>query len=138
MNTKGIYAILFCEMPTGQSVFGISSDASAKPPTARSCEYDGGNRPGIRYLDAPPAVDVCSYNNEDLDALGLTIDQLATALELIANHDHVIVLDGDTTTTSASAVRRILGHARPIGTSTDAWQTLTAAAAQTLATAKRS
>jgi hypothetical protein len=61
-----------------------------------------------------------------------------TALELIANHDHVIVLDGDTTTTSAPAIRRILGHARPIGTSTDAWQTLTAAAAQTLATAKRS
>jgi len=92
----------------------------------------------VRYLDAPPAVDVCSYNNEDLDALGLTIDQLATALELIANHDHVIVLDGDTTTTSAPAIRRILGHARPIGTSTDAWQALAAAAAQTLATAKRS
>jgi len=92
----------------------------------------------IRYLDAPPAVDVCSYNNEDLGALGLTIDQLATALELIANHDHVIVLDGDTTTTSAPAIRRILGHARPIGTSTDAWQALAAAAAQTLATAKRS
>jgi len=61
-----------------------------------------------------------------------------TALELIANHDHVIVLDGDTTTTGAPAIRRILGHAQPIGTSTDAWQTLTAAAAQTLATAKRS
>jgi hypothetical protein len=92
----------------------------------------------IRHLDAPPAVDVCSYNNEDLDALGLTIDQLATALELIAHHDHVIVLDGDTTTTNAPAIRRILRHARPIGTSTEAWQTLTAAAAQTLATAKPS
>src|SRR6185312_7919052 len=27
----------FCEMPIGQSVFGISSDASAKPSAARSC-----------------------------------------------------------------------------------------------------
>lgn len=64
--------------------------------------------------------------------------EILTALELIANHDHVIVLDGDTTTTSVPAIRRILGHARPIGTSTDAWQTLTAAAARTLATVKRS
>jgi len=87
-----------------------------------------------KHLGAPPAVDVCAYNNEDIEVLGLTIDQLATALELITHHDHVIVLDGDAATTNAPAIRRILGHARPIGTSADAWQTLTAAAAQTLAT----
>jgi len=42
MNTKGIYTILFCEMPIGQSVFGISSDASAKPSAARSCARRAG------------------------------------------------------------------------------------------------
>jgi len=90
----------------------------------------------VKQLGAPPAVDVCAYNKDDLEALGMTIDQLTTALELIAHHDHVIAIEGDTTTTGAPAIRRILSHARPNGTSTDAWQALTAAAAQTLATAK--
>ena len=33
MNTQGIYVILYCEIPKGQSVCGISSDASANSRT---------------------------------------------------------------------------------------------------------
>ena len=33
------------------------------------------------HLHGPPAVDVCAYRHADVEALGLSIDQLATALE---------------------------------------------------------
>lgn len=88
-------------------------------------------------LAAPPAVDVCAYVHADVAALGLTVDQLATALELICRHDHVIVLDGTATTGGAPAIRRILNQARPVGISAAAWHHLTSAAATTLAAAGR-
>lgn len=88
-------------------------------------------------LAAPPPVDVCAYVHADVAALGLTIDQLATALELINHHDRVIVLDGPATTSGAPAIRRILDQVRPMGTSRAAWHHLTAAAAPTLAAAGR-
>ena len=86
-----------------------------------------------QHLGSAPAVDVCAYDHDDLAALGLTIDQLATALELVSRHDRTIVLDGDRAVAGAPAIRRILDDTRPAGTSRAAWQALTAAAAQTLA-----
>ena len=86
-------------------------------------------------LGAPPAVDACAYFHSDLAALGLTVDQLATALELICSHDQVIVLDADATTRGAPAIRRILDQARPSGISTAAWRRLTSAAAATFGAA---
>ena len=91
-----------------------------------------------QHLGRPPAVDVCAYDREDLTALGLTIDQLAIALELVSSHEVAIVLDGDRALTGAPAIRRILEDARPPGASRAGWQQLTAAAAQTLATPSRS
>ena len=86
-------------------------------------------------LTSAPAVDVCAYLHADVAALGLTIDQLATALELISRHDHVIVLDGTEITRGAPAIRRILDRVRPAGTGVAAWHHLTSAAATTLAAA---
>ena len=86
-------------------------------------------------LTSAPAVDVCAYLHADVAALGLTIDQLATALELISRHDHVIVLDGTEITRGAPAIRRILDRVRPAGTSVAAWHHLTSAAATSLAAA---
>jgi transcriptional regulator with XRE-family HTH domain len=88
-------------------------------------------------LAAPPVVDVCAYLHADIEALGLTIDPLATALELIGRHDRVIVLDGTVATSGAAAIRRVLDHARPAGTSSPAWNQLVTAAAATLASAGR-
>jgi transcriptional regulator with XRE-family HTH domain len=85
------------------------------------------------HFGGPPAVDVCAYDHDDLAALGLTIDQLATALELVSHHDHTMLLDGDRAIAGAPAIRRILDEARPAGTSRVGWQQLTAAAARTLA-----
>ena len=59
MNTKGIYAILFCEMPIGQSVFGISSDASAKPSAARSCTRRTGKVWGSKRRHRDADLRVC-------------------------------------------------------------------------------
>ncbi len=89
------------------------------------------------HLGSVPAVDVCAYDRDDLAALGLTIDQLATALELIRCHDQALVIDGDGTVAGAAAIRRILDDARPTGASRAGWQQLTAAAAQTLAAIPR-
>lgn len=87
-----------------------------------------------RHLDGPPAVDICAYRDDDLDALGVTIDRLATALELVSSHEQVIVLTGaDGVTTGAPAIRRVLRHARPPGAGTAAWHELTDAASETLA-----
>lgn len=84
-------------------------------------------------LGTGPAIDVCAYDHADVAALGLTIDQLGTALELVTRHDRVVVLDGDEVTEGAPAIRRILDQARPQGTSVGAWRELAAAAARTLA-----
>jgi transcriptional regulator with XRE-family HTH domain len=87
-----------------------------------------------RHLHGPPAIDICAYRHDDIDALGVTIDQLATALDLVTNHEQVIVLTGnDDVTTGAPAIRRILQHARPPGIGTTAWHDLTDAASEALA-----
>ena len=85
------------------------------------------------HLHGPPAVDVCFYRHADVEALGLSIDQLATALELARQHDLVILLDGDGTVAGPPAVRRILERARPAGVGAGAWRELAAAAATGLA-----
>jgi transcriptional regulator with XRE-family HTH domain len=84
-------------------------------------------------LGAAPAVDVCAYRHDDIAALGLTIDGLATALDLVGRHDEVLLLDGAETVRGAPAIRRILAGARPPGASSAAWEQLAAAAASTLA-----
>jgi transcriptional regulator with XRE-family HTH domain len=86
----------------------------------------------MRRLAQPPAADVCVYEQSDLAALGVTIDQLAIALELITRHDRVLVFDGSRTISGAPAVRRILDQAQPAGTSGAAWGRLATAAAQAL------
>lgn len=85
------------------------------------------------HLKTELAIDVCAYNHDDVAALGLTIDQLATALDLITSHDRVIALAGDDITTGAAAARRILQQARPAGISLGAWTKLAEAAAESLA-----
>ncbi|MCL4289890.1 MAG: helix-turn-helix domain-containing protein [Thermoleophilia bacterium] len=85
------------------------------------------------HLHGPPAVDVCFYRHADVEALGLSIDQLATALELVRQHDLVILLDGDDTVTGPPAVRRILERARPVGVGAGPWRELVSAAAAGLA-----
>lgn len=89
-----------------------------------------------RHLGAPVAADVCAYRADDLAALGLTIDQLATALDLVRHHDRVLLLDGARTVEGPPAVRRLLDGARPPGTTAAAWQRLTAAAAPGLVGAR--
>lgn len=85
-------------------------------------------------LGAEPAIDVCGYRHADITALGLTIDQLDTALTLVGNHDAVVAIEADgTTVRGRAAVRRILAEARPAGVSDGAWDALTRAAAATLA-----
>lgn len=85
-----------------------------------------------RHLGAPVAADVCAYAQDDLAALGLTIDQLATAVDLVERHDRVLLVDGDAIVSGAPAIRRVLDQARPAGASADAWGRLTAAAARAL------
>ena len=88
------------------------------------------------HLGSPPAIDVCAYRRDDIAALGLTIDQLETALDLISRHDHVLLIRDRETLRGAPAIRRILAEARPPGASSDPWERLAAAAAQTLAGAQ--
>ena len=87
------------------------------------------------HLHCPPAVDVCAYRHADVEALGLSIDQLATALELVRQHDLVILLGGDGPLTGLPAIRRTLERARPPGVGAGAWRELAAAAAPGLARA---
>lgn len=84
-------------------------------------------------LGAPPAADVCAYLHEDIVALGLTIDQLQTALDLVSRHDTVMLIQDRQTLSGAAAIQRILNAARPSGASPVAWEQLSAAAASTLA-----
>ena len=87
-------------------------------------------------FEREPAVDVCGYRHTDVDALGLTIDQLGTALTLISTHDRVVVAEsGDVTISGRAAIRRILAEARPSGVSATAWREITRAAADSLALA---
>ncbi len=99
--------------------------------------HDHVHRIWERHLGRPPAADVCAYYHDDLAALGLTIDQLATALALITHHHRVLVLDGDTVTEGPPAVRRILEQARPHGTTSESWRRLAAMAARGLAVDQR-
>jgi len=86
------------------------------------------------HLGSDPVIDVCGYSQRDLLALGLTIDQLSTALDLIRRHDEVLVLGDDGNLfTGPSSVRRVLAGARPVGASEDSWTVLVHAAAETLA-----
>jgi transcriptional regulator with XRE-family HTH domain len=85
-----------------------------------------------RRLGAPPAVDVCAYLHDDIIALGLTIDQLQTALDLVSRHDTVMLIQDHRTLTGAAAIQRILIEARPSGASPIAWAQLASAAARTL------
>jgi transcriptional regulator with XRE-family HTH domain len=86
----------------------------------------------LARLGGGPAVDACAYLHDDVAALGLTIDQLQTAVDLISRHDRVLALDGDVTVSGAPAIRRILAGARPSGASSGAWEQLASAAARTL------
>ena len=95
--------------------------------------HDHVHRIWAEHLHAPPAIDVCAYRHDDLQALGLTIDQLATALALIRDHHRVLVLDGNEVIAGSPAIRRILARTKPAGVSTHAWNDLTSAAADTLA-----
>jgi len=85
------------------------------------------------HLDAEPAMDVCGYFQKDLLALGLTIDQLSTILDLIRWHDEVVSLapDGHVIAGPAS-VRRLLADVRPMGVSETSWDMLVSAAADGL------
>ena len=75
-------------------------------------------------------------DDADVEALGLTIDQLGTALTLISTHDRVVVAEaGDTTISGRAAIRRILAEARPVGVSANAWREITRAAADAFALA---
>ena len=66
-------------------------------------------------LDGFPAIDVCVYQHADIDAIGLNIDQVSTALDLVRVHDRIVVLDqeGDVMT-GAPAIRRILEFGAPL------------------------
>jgi transcriptional regulator with XRE-family HTH domain len=86
------------------------------------------------HLGTPAQSDVCIYNDDDMEALGLTIDQVATALTLVREHHRVFVLDRGEAISSSPAISRILQRAQPTSVSTTAWATLTAAAAETFAT----
>ena len=88
------------------------------------------------HLGSDPVVDVCGYYERDLLALGLTIDQLSTALDLIRRHDEVLALDSDGSFfTGQSSVQRLLASARPAGANEHSWRLLVDAAAETLARA---
>ena len=98
--------------------------------------HDGVHRIWREHLQSEPAVDVCGYRHADVEALGLTIDQLGTALTLISTHDRVVVADaGGSTISGRAAIRRILAEARPSGVSASAWREITRAAADSLALA---
>lgn len=98
--------------------------------------HDGVHRIWHEHLQGEPAVDVCGYRHADVEALGLTIDQLGTALTLIGTHDRVVVAEaGDSTISGRAAIRRILTEARPVGVSASAWREITRAAAASLAVA---
>ncbi len=85
-----------------------------------------------KHLHAAPAVDICAYRHADIEALGLSIDQLATALDLVRLHHRVVLLDDEGTTTGPAAIRGILGNARPAGVDASTWFDLAAAAADSL------
>ena len=98
--------------------------------------HDGVHRIWHQHLQSEPAIDVCGYRHADVEALGLTIDQLGTALTLISNHDRAVVVETDAAVVSGrAAIRRILAEARPAGVSAAAWRELTRAAADSLAAA---
>ena len=94
--------------------------------------HDAVSRIWRARFGAPPAVDVCAYRHDDIAALGLTIDRLGIALELVSRHDQVLLIDGRETLRGAPAIRRILAEARPPGAASGPWAQLTAAAARTL------
>jgi transcriptional regulator with XRE-family HTH domain len=87
-----------------------------------------------QHLGTDAAIDVCIYFHDDMHALALTIDQVATALALINDHQRVFVLDRGEAIVGSPAISRILQRAQPAGVSPTAWTDLTAAAAETLAT----
>lgn len=96
--------------------------------------HDGVHRIWHEHLGTEPAIDVCGYRHRDIEALGLTIDQLGTALALIGHHDRVVVAEADGASISGrAAIRRILAEARPAGVSAAAWREITRAAADSLA-----
>lgn len=96
--------------------------------------HDGVHAIWRTHLRSEPAIDVCGYRHDDIAALGLTIDQLDTALTLISSHDRVVTMERDGATVSGrAAIRRILAEARPAGVSAAAWEELTRAAAASLA-----
>jgi transcriptional regulator with XRE-family HTH domain len=98
--------------------------------------HSGVHRIWHDHLQREPAIDVCGYRHADVEALGLTIDQLGTALTLISTHDRVVVAESDDVTVSGrAAIRRILAEARPAGVSAAAWREITRAAADSLALA---
>ncbi len=98
--------------------------------------HSGVHRIWHQHLQSEPAVDVCGYRHADVEALGLTIDQLGTALTLISNHDRAVVVETDAAVVSGrAAIRRILAEARPAGVSAAAWREITRAAADSLAVA---
>jgi transcriptional regulator with XRE-family HTH domain len=100
--------------------------------------HDNVSRLWAQYLRTAPAIDVCVYRDDDIDALGLTIDRLATTLELVERHDLVCVLSsGSEVTVGRPAVRTILESARPGGVSSSSWGRLVAATSVGLATTNK-
>jgi hypothetical protein len=98
--------------------------------------HNGVHRIWHDHLQREPAIDVCGYRHADVEALGLTIDQLGTALTLISTHERVVVAESyDVTVSGRAAIRRILAEARPAGVSAAAWREITRAAADSLALA---
>jgi hypothetical protein len=80
-----------------------------------------------KHLGTEPPIDVCIYYHDDMRALGLTIDQVATALTLVREHPRVFVLDQGEAISGSPAISRILRRAQPAGISTSAWRDLTTA-----------
>lgn len=87
-----------------------------------------------QVLGRTPAATVCVYFHDDIEALGLDIDALASALTLLRTHDTVGVLDEDNQVRTGTAATTMLLHElKPRGVSSRAWRELSAAAAASLA-----
>jgi len=80
-------------------------------------------------VDLEPAANVCVYREADIRAAGPK-DSLATAIELVRAHPHVVVQDRDGSLRSGpAAIETILRAVRPPAVGADDWAALVTAAA---------
>ena len=84
-------------------------------------------------LGVEPAANVCVYREADIQELAARLDPLATVLSLIRAHPHVAVQDDSGVTAGLAAIETILSAARPVGVSSETWESLARAAAAGLA-----